>query len=64
MRPLPARGFIQRNPHSRIHGVIAPSNTDVVPSMLLGQLGCLIILDGDSPYILLALGIHDYSVFP
>ncbi len=58
MRPLPHWRIIQRDPHGRIHCVVATPHTHIVPSVLCGELSGLVILDGDGPKVLPSLGVH------
>ena len=60
--PAPFGWITQGHPHRHEYSVIAPGHTDVVPAVLSRKDSSLIVLQGNGPQGLLALGVHEGSL--
>src|SRR5438128_319654 len=56
--PVPLGWIPKSDPHGHEDGVVATRHTHVMPALLGGEHGRLGMLQGNSPQILLALGVH------
>src|SRR5437868_6562523 len=63
MLPASSWRISESHPHCGEDRVIATGHTHIVPSLLCREHGCLVVLKGDSPQGLLALGVH-YVLLP